>query len=246
MTRCKRISAILLAAVSACCISCIKTDENVGGNMIPVSHTYRVISPDAIPLQAKMLVADSLSGFSSTRITIGAIRKSGETGLTTRSSCITLVPMLKDMDWGENPQFKQFHFTASRDSVSVADKSQSDILQSVSVYELNEKIDRNKELESFDYKIDENAEHIPSGLRREIRSIMQKSYFVLPDIGSLQDSLTRVAHIREMLVKGNFKLDRDYIEAKSLATVAYIVLTEAVEIAFESVPLDYVDYEHGF
>ena len=112
--------------------------------MIPVSHTYRVISPDAIPLQAKMLVADSLSGFSSTRITIGAIRKSGETGLTTRSSCITLVPMLRDMDWGENPRFKQFHFTASRDSVSVADKSQSDILQSVSVYELNEKIDRNK------------------------------------------------------------------------------------------------------
>ena len=49
-----------------------------------------------------------------------------------------------------------------------------------------------------------------------------------------------------MLVKGDFKLDRDYIEARSLATVAYIVLTEAVEIAFENVPLDYVDYEHGF
>jgi len=113
-------------------------------------------------------------------------------------------------------------------------------------HDIAEKIDRNKELKSFDYKIDENAEHIPSGLRREIRSIMQKAYFVLPDIGSLQDSLTRVAHIREMLVKGNFKIDRDYIEAKSLATVAYIVLTEAVEIAFESVPLDYVDYEHGF
>ena len=85
-----------------------------------------------------------------------------------------------------------------------------------------------------------------SGIRREIRALMQKSYFVLPDIGSLQDSLTRVAQIREMLVKGNYKIDRDYVEARSLATVAYIVLTEAVTIAFESVPLDYVDYEHGF
>lgn len=112
--------------------------------------------------------------------------------------------------------------------------------------DIAEKLDKSKTLESYPYEIDESAPHIPSGLRREIRARMQKSYFVLPDIGSLQDSLTRVAHIREMLVKGNYKLDRDYVEARSLATVAYIVLTEAVEIAFSSVPLDYVDYEHGF
>ncbi len=100
--------------------------------------------------------------------------------------------------------------------------------------------------ESYNYEINKDAPHIPSGIRREIRSIMQKSFFVLPDIGSLQDGLTRVSKIKDMLVKGDFKLDRDYIEARSLATVAYIILTEAVEIAFENVPLDYVDYEHGF
>lgn len=102
------------------------------------------------------------------------------------------------------------------------------------------------EVQSYPYEVDEEAPHIPEGLRREIRALMQKSFFVLPDIESLQDSLTRVAKIREMLVKGNYKIDRDYVEARSLATVAYIVLTEAVEIAFSSVPLDYVDYEHGF
>ena len=60
------------------------------------------------------------------------------------------------------------------------------------------------------------------------------------------DAVVPTSPSKDMLVKGDFKLDRDYIEARSLATVAYIVLTEAVEIAFESVPLDYVDYEHGF
>ena len=112
--------------------------------MVPVSHTYRVVSPDAVPMKVKMLCADSLSGFSSTRITVGAISKSDELGLTTRSSCVSLVPMYQDLDWGTNPEFKQFHFTASIDSVSVADKSQSNILQSVLVYELNSRIDPEK------------------------------------------------------------------------------------------------------
>ena len=118
--------------------------------MVPVSHTYRVVSPDAIPMKVKMLSADSLSGFSSTRITLGAILKSDELGLTTRSSCISLVPMLREMDWGANPELRQFHFSASPDSVSVADKAQNNILQSVFVYELNERIDPNKSFSSND------------------------------------------------------------------------------------------------
>ena len=113
--------------------------------MVPVSHTYRVVSPAAVPLKAKMMSADSLSGFSSSRITIGAVRESSEFGLTTRSSCISLVPMIREMDWGSNPEFIQFHFSASRDSNSVASKNQSDILQSVLVYELDKRIDSQKD-----------------------------------------------------------------------------------------------------
>lgn len=108
------------------------------------------------------------------------------------------------------------------------------------------KTEERAELESYPFEIKADAPHIPEGLRREIRAIMQKSFFVLPDIDSLQDSLTRVAQIRNMLIKGDYRVDRDYVEARSLATVAYIVLTEAVEIAFSSVPMDHVDYEHGF
>lgn len=131
--------------------------------MVPVSHTYKVISPDAVPMNVKMLYADSLSGFSSTRITLGAIRKSDELGLTTRSSCISLVPMEKNMDWGTNPELRQFHFTASPDSVSVSDKSQNSILQSVFVYELNSRIDPGKSF-SCNEDVAHGTKRISSGI----------------------------------------------------------------------------------
>ncbi len=49
----------------------------------------------------------------------------------------------------------------------------------------------------------------------------------------------------DFLNRYSFRLDRDYIEARNLATVAYIVLSEACDIAFGNVELD-IDYEAGF
>ena len=148
MTLCSKTAFIAAALLG--CISCVKIDDSVGGNMVPVSHTYRVVSPDAFPMNVKMLIADSLSGFSSTRITVGAVRKDSELGLTTRSSCVSLVPMHREMDWGTNPELKQFHFTASPDTVSVADKSQGSILQSVLVYELSQRVNTDKSFSCTD------------------------------------------------------------------------------------------------
>lgn len=70
------------------------------------------------------------------------------------------------------------------------------------------------------------GEELPKGVRTEIRHIMQKSYFVVPNYEEAAKGLVRVSEIKEMLDKGNFALNPDYIEAKSLATVAYIVLGE--------------------
>ena len=70
---------------------------------------------------------------------------------------------------------------------------------------------------------------LPKGIRTEIRHIMQKSYFVLPNYEEAAKGLVRVAEIKEMLDKGNYALTPDYIEAKSLATVAYIILGEVAE-----------------
>ncbi|MBQ8107640.1 MAG: FAD-binding protein [Ruminococcus sp.] len=88
------------------------------------------------------------------------------------------------------------------------------------------------EVEQAQFTVNENAPTIPSGIRTRIRKIMQSAYFVLPNVDKLEDGLAEVESIREMLVNGDYHLDRDYIEARSLATVACIVLREACDIAF--------------
>ena len=70
---------------------------------------------------------------------------------------------------------------------------------------------------------------LPTGLRTEIRHIMQKSYFVVPNYSEAENGLARVTEIKEMLDNGNYALTPDYIEAKSVATAAYIILGEVVE-----------------
>lgn len=84
--------------------------------------------------------------------------------------------------------------------------------------------------EPFTYEFDfpENAEHIPTGIRTEIRHIMQKAYFVIPDKQQALAGFERVCEIKNMLETGNFIIDRDFVEAKSLATVAYIILKEVI------------------
>ena len=89
----------------------------------------------------------------------------------------------------------------------------------------------------YNFDTHEGAEHIPAGLRTDIRSIMQSAYFVLPDIQALAEGYERIVEIKRLLDHGRYKLDRDYVEARSLATVAFIVLGEAYQIAFGSAEL---------
>ena len=81
---------------------------------------------------------------------------------------------------------------------------------------------------------DLNAPHIPKGLRTEIRAIMQRAYFVMPNVNAIFEGYERVKEIKEFLDKGNFKVDKDYVEARSLATVAFIILKETKAIASEN------------
>ncbi len=71
-----------------------------------------------------------------------------------------------------------------------------------------------------------DGEKLPSGLRTEIRHIMQKSYFVVPDIEEAKKNFPRVKEIKEQLENGSYELTPEYIEARSIATCAYIVLSE--------------------
>lgn len=102
-------------------------------------------------------------------------------------------------------------------------------------FDINEKAMLNKDdFEAYDFSVDENAPHIPSGLRTEIRKIMQNSYFVIPEVDRIENGLKRIKEIKEILDNGHYKTDRDYVEAKSLAAVAFIVLSEANKIASEN------------
>ena len=91
--------------------------------------------------------------------------------------------------------------------------------------------------EEYNFTFDKNAPEMPKGLRTQIRAIMQKAYFVMPNISELGPGLEKVTEIKDLLYSGNYRIDKDYVEAKSLATVAYIVLSEAWKIATENAEL---------
>jgi len=71
-----------------------------------------------------------------------------------------------------------------------------------------------------------DGNQLPTGLRTEIRHIMQKSYFVIPNLEEARKNLPRVKEIKDLLDNGNFALTPDYVEARSIATCAYIILSE--------------------
>lgn len=80
----------------------------------------------------------------------------------------------------------------------------------------------------------EDAPKMPEGFRRRIRRIMQQDYFVIPNVSGLMAGLEEVTGILEVLDSGRFEIDRDYVEARSLATCAYIILKEAFGICSSS------------
>ncbi len=84
------------------------------------------------------------------------------------------------------------------------------------------------ELVGYNFEHNDNGEPIPHGIRTEIRHIMQKAYFVIPDMKSALKGFERISEIKHMLDKGNYICDHNYVEAKSLATVAYLILKEVI------------------
>ncbi|MCQ2183437.1 MAG: DUF4270 domain-containing protein [Bacteroidales bacterium] len=135
----------VLAAAVFCCLSCVEVNNHLGGSLMPVTRTYDIYVKEAPIEDIQMRMADSLSGFSSTRVTIGAIRDE-KYGLTTRSCALTLVPMFADtLDLGKNPKFKKMHIELTRDSSSVESPDQEVILQNFNVFELEKAINPKKE-----------------------------------------------------------------------------------------------------
>ena len=138
-----RITALLALALGA--VSCISTSDELGMDLLPLGQSHRFYTV-SLPLEEiDVRMTDKLSGYSSTRITVGSVMDS-EYGLTTRKSAITLVPMfVESLDFGKNPEFKSFHFAVKKDTLSSNNEDQRRILQNIRAYELSEALDAEKD-----------------------------------------------------------------------------------------------------
>ncbi len=95
--------------------------------------------------------------------------------------------------------------------------------------DIREKLDSVAEdFEDYKFEVDTDCKPIPQGFRTEIRHIMQSSYFVIPDKKAAVEGFERIREIRHELTTGNYLINPDFIEAKSLATVAYLILKEVI------------------
>ena len=80
-----------------------------------------------------------------------------------------------------------------------------------------------------EYKGDFSGAPLPGGLRTAIREIMQRAYFVIPNPAAIIEGRKRVEEILKRLQNEHFAVTPDFCEAKSLATVAALILREAEE-----------------
>lgn len=129
------IGAILFSSAS-----CIDINERLGENFIPTDQHWDVFIAEA-PLEDIVLrTADSLSAYSTKRITVGAIND-GVLGTTRKASSITLVPVIPDLNLGENTVVRQFHFNAVRDTLSTMNDNEQRMLQNIYVFSLKKQID---------------------------------------------------------------------------------------------------------
>lgn len=133
-----RLAAI--GAILLCSASCVDINERLGENFIPTDQLWDVYV-ESEPLDNIILkTADSLSALSTRRITFGAIND-GILGTTKKGSSFTLVPVIPNLDLGENTVVRQFHFNAVRDTLSTMNDNEQRMLQNVYVYSLKKQLD---------------------------------------------------------------------------------------------------------
>ena len=129
--------AVLTLAFPLALSACVNVSGELGKDLIDKSLLYDTYTVEFPIEDIRLRRAGDLSGFSDTRLAIGAIRE--ETfGLTTRSTAFTLVPALDTIDLGTNPQLVKFSLHFGADTVSCADETQRHILQNFYVYELTD------------------------------------------------------------------------------------------------------------
>ncbi len=96
--------------------------------------------------------------------------------------------------------------------------------------DINKKPNAHKGGELVEYGISSpDGKPLPEGIPAEVRQIMQRSYFVYPDYDEAERGLKRITELKNELEGGGFAVTAEYVETKSLVTVAYIILKEIID-----------------
>ncbi|MDE6005450.1 MAG: FAD-binding protein [Oscillospiraceae bacterium] len=82
--------------------------------------------------------------------------------------------------------------------------------------------------EEINFDLHEEAESVPHGIRTQLRHILQESYFVIPNAEKIQENFSKVCEILKDLEHENYRINADYVEVRSTATIAYLILKEAI------------------
>ncbi|MBO4635499.1 MAG: hypothetical protein J5669_09040 [Bacteroidales bacterium] len=132
----------ILLTIGLLSAACVKVDNSLGKGMVDKSLLYDTYTEEFALKGIQMKLADDLSGYSDTHLTIGAIRDD-VFGLTTRSAAFPLVPALDTLDLGKDPQAISFDLYFEADTISCANDNQRGIFQSLYVYELTDSLSQN-------------------------------------------------------------------------------------------------------
>jgi len=131
---------ILSCALIWGAVSCVKVDYSLGYGFVPDNEKF-VTSRLSVPIDSVLVgFIDSLSGYSSNRMTIGALRDE-KYGLTRRGTAFPLVPLVDSLHWGTNIRFRQFRINAIKDTNNFERPDQENIIQNFRVYALDKSLD---------------------------------------------------------------------------------------------------------
>ena len=135
-----RITGLLLASlcIFACGTSCIYVNEELGNNFIPSDQRYEIHIKEFPIRNITEKPVNDLSGFSSSRITIGSI-KNEDGDVVSKSSAFTLIPTSK-YNFGEGGKVTSFHFAVAKDTLSYINEGERKIIQNINVYKLPKKL----------------------------------------------------------------------------------------------------------
>ena len=74
-----------------------------------------------------------------------------------------------------------------------------------------------------------NGTPLPHGFRSKIREILQDAYFVLPKPEKYEESYREIEEIIKQLFSESYEINADFVEARSIAVIASIILDEVRE-----------------